>query len=238
MSATASFGKRLGKQYFSSTGAWPVQLLGSPALRVMCKAVDGEALIEEKTALVATLAAFRAEHGFGRGIAAPQIGVTRRFVAVNLGGSGNSSGGGGDNGSDEIRSSSVSREMEKTRVLADPRIVWRSAATMTLWDDCMSLPWVLCKVRRNRSISVEFENEVGETELWAQLPASTSELLQHELDHLDGILITDRMLECSNVGSDRDDPMVQTIVSREEYESNRAEFDRQVDSTIVPVPAL
>ena len=197
--------------------AWPVHLLGSPALRVKCKSVGGDALTEEKAALVATLEDFRARNGFGRGIAAPQIGVTRRFIALNLG--------------------------DGPMVLADPRIVWRSKETMTLWDDCMSLPWLLCKVRRHRSIGVAFTNESGETEQWDALPEATSELLQHELDHLDGVLITDRTQELtagaanSGVGAGAGagaDPMVQSIVSREEYERRRADFDAQVDYTIVP----
>ena len=219
------------------SSAWPVHLLGSAALRVECTPCGGDALVAEKAALAATLEAFRAEHGFGRGIAAPQIGVTRRFVALNLGSSqpvsspadpAAAAGGGGG-----------SAPALGTRVLSDPRIVWRSGETMTLWDDCMSLPWLLCKVRRHRSISVQFTNERNEPELWEQLPEATSELLQHELDHLDGVLITDRMLECGSgaLGSGAAvaaDPMVQTMVSREEYEANREEFDRQVDSTIVP----
>ena len=60
---------------------------------------------------------------------------------------------------------------------------------MELWDDFMSLPWLLC---RSRSISIEFTDEQGGVQQWSDLGESLSELLQHELDHLDGILITDR----------------------------------------------
>ena len=105
----------------------------------------------------------------------------------------------------------------------------------------MSLPWLLCKVRRHRSIGVAFTNEAGETEQWDALPEATSELLQHELDHLDGVLITDRTQELdgdggggAGSGGAAGDPMIQSIVSREEYERRRADFDAQVDYTIVP----
>ena len=112
-------------------------------------------------------------------------------------------------------------------MLSDPQITWRSAESLTLWDDCMSLPWVLCKVRRHASVSLAFVDEDGARREWERLDPSTSELLQHELDHLDGTLITDRMLEARQ----GDEPM---MVSREEYERSKAEFDALVDFAIVP----
>ena len=178
-----------------------VKLLGEPVLREVCQPVGSEDLREEKAALAGALAAFRATHGFGRGIAAPQIGVPRRFVALNLGG--------------------------RPRVLSDPTIAWASEDTVTLWDDCMSLPWVLCRVRRHKSISVAFVNEDGHQEVWDRLPTSASELLQHEIDHLDGRLITDRMLECADDGRE-------VMVSREAYEAAPEAFDAMVDAQIAP----
>ena len=50
----------------------------------------------------------------------------------------------------------------------------------------MSLPWILCRVERHASISVEFTDDNGDRVLWEDLPTDVSELLQHELDHLDG----------------------------------------------------
>ena len=177
--------------------------LGHPVLAQICAPVGSDDLTQEKRELCATLDEFRLENGFGRAIAAPQIGVPRRFVALNLG------------------------DEHGTRVLSDPQITWRSAETMTLWDDCLSLPWVLCKVRRHTSISVSFTDENGDTCLWPELGPSTSELLQHELDHLDGTLITDRMLEAR----EGDEAM---MVSRDEYERARDEFDAAVDFAIIP----
>ena len=178
-----------------------VKLLGEPVLRQVCQPVGADDLHAEKATLAAALAAFRAAHGFGRGIAAPQIGIPRRFVALNLGG--------------------------QPRVLSDPTVTWGSDDTVTLWDDCMSLPWVLCRVRRHRSISVSFINEDGRQELWEQLPTPTSELLQHELDHLDGVLITDRMSECAGDGQE-------VMVSREAYDANPEAFNNLVDVQITP----
>jgi peptide deformylase len=140
------------------------------------------------------LAAFRAAHGFGRAISAPQIGVPRRFIALNLG-----------NG---------------PLVMVNPEIVWKSAETFTMWDDCMSFPGLLVKVKRYSSISVCFHDEHGKPQEWLQLNQATSELLQHEIDHLDGILAVDRAL-------DRD-----SLVLRETFEAQREYFQKQVDYVI------
>ena len=147
--------------------------------------------MQEKGTLLATLDHFRKKNGFGRGIAAPQIGVARRFIAINMG--------------------------DGPRVLVDPTITWSSPETFTLYDDCMSLPWILCKVRRHESISVAFTNEEGETERWDEVPMALSELLQHEIDHLDGVLIVDRVVSS------------QGIVSREEMDRDPTLFQQEVD---------
>ena len=186
-----------GKELDRNSQAQPVVLLGHPALRETCTPCGHEPLQEQKEALIATLEAFRAENGFGRGIAAPQIGVTRRFIAVNMG--------------------------DGPRLLTDPEIQWRSDETFTLYDDCMSLPWILCKVRRNKSISVSFQNEDGATEVWERCALPLSELLQHELDHLDGRLIVD-IAEGGGQG----------IVSRDEFESDPSRFRKDVDYFIEP----
>jgi peptide deformylase len=176
----------------------PVLLLGAPELRAVCRPVGADALLEaEKGDLVCTLEEFRRINGFGRGIAAPQIGVTRRFIALNLG--------------------------DGPVVLNDPEIIWRSEETMTLWDDCMSFPWLMCRVERHCSISVGFTTEDGEQQVWEHLPPATSELLAHELDHLDGVLSLDRATDGMH-----------SIISRDVFESNKDEFVKQVDYFIKP----
>ena len=70
------------------TEAARVLLLGDPALRRVCTPVEDVTNADfryDRDRLHATLEAFRAEHGFGRAISAPQIGVARRFIALNLG---------------------------------------------------------------------------------------------------------------------------------------------------------
>lgn len=124
------------------------------------------ALAEQLADLHATLNDFRARRGFGRAIAAPQIGLLRRFIAMNLG------------------AGPVS--------LINPEIVWRSGEEFEVWDDCLSIPDRIVRVRRARSIDVRYQDEFGRERLWRRLPEDLSELLQHEIDHLDGILMTSR----------------------------------------------
>jgi peptide deformylase len=69
---------------------------------------------------------------------------------------------------------------------------------MTLWDDCFSFPDLLVKVRRHLSIHVEYRNpEGGRHTIRAE--GSLSELLQHEIDHLNGVLAIDRAIDSRHI---------------------------------------
>lgn len=167
--------------------------LGDPRLRWVAAPVEvGDAAFPgERARLHAMLAAFRAEYGFGRAIAAPQIGILKRFIAVDLGGG--------------------------PFTLVNPRIAWRSDESFNYWDDCMCFPTLLVRVRRSVAITVDYVDEAGEQRTLGPLDRGASELLQHEIDHLDGILALDRA-----VGPE-------AVISREAYASHRALFDATVD---------
>ena len=122
------------------------------------------------TDLADTLADFRLRNGFGRAIAAPQVGEQRRVLFVNL-----------RDGSDPF-------------ALINPRIVRASFDLMELWDDCFSLPNLMVRVRRHVEIDVSFTDQHGEERLLTARN-DLSELLQHEIDHLEGILATDRAID-------------------------------------------
>ena len=153
-----------------------VLLLGDPRLREPARPVGDPTdpgFRREKDRLHAALRAFRKRHGFGRAIAAPQIGAPFRFVAADLG--------------------------TGPLTLIDPEIRTRSEDTLTLWDDCMSFPELLVKVRRHASITLSFTDEEGRRQCWEDLEAAQSELFQHELDHLDGVLALDRALDSTSI---------------------------------------
>jgi peptide deformylase len=109
-----------------------------------------------------------------------------------------------------------------TRSLINPVITWKSEATFTLWDDCMCFPELLVRVRRHASISITFLDERGEPQVWDRLGQAESELLQHELDHLDGVLATDLALD------------TRSIIERAAYDADPAFFHQQVDYVIQP----
>ena len=149
--------------------ARPILLLGHPLLWTPSAPADPKdrATRELIADLGATLAEFREKKGFGRAIAAPQIGQLVRVVFMNVG---------------------------EPRPLLNPRIVSRSTDEMELWDDCFSFPDLMVRVRRAVEVTVAYEDEHGAAK---ELVARThlAELLQHEIDHLDGILATDRAVD-------------------------------------------
>lgn len=143
-------------------------MIGDPRLQLRCPAVGAgyPGLVRDLADLTAALAEARARLGFGRAIAAPQIGLARRIIAMDLGAG--------------------------PFVLIDPEIRWRSDDTLPVWDDCLSVPDRLVRVRRHRSISLRFRDAALRVREWARLPFDLSELVQHEIDHLDGVLMVDR----------------------------------------------
>ena len=157
--------------------------LGNPTLREVADPVEDPGS-PEVTALVAdlrdTLAHWRRTTGYGRAIAAPQIGVAKRVVFLNLG---------------------------EPWPMVNPAIVERSEETMVVWDACLSFLFVFCRVVRHREVRVRYQDLGG---AWHKLEAGVeddlAELLQHEIDHLDGILAVDRMIS------------PRTLCSSEEFE--------------------
>ena len=159
--------------------------LGDPRLREIAHAVKDPASPEIATLvkdLADTLAHWRSTTGYGRGIAAPQLGVSLRVIFLQLPG-------------------------EEPWPLVNPEIVERSTEKIVVWDACLSFLSIFMQVERHRDITVRYQDLRAE---WHEVHAgddrSLSELLQHEIDHLDGILAVDRIVD------------VKTLCTREEFE--------------------
>jgi peptide deformylase len=175
--------------------------LGNPHLRVKAEPVrdlHDLQLQSDKELLQEVLEAFRQEHDFGRAIAAPQIGVLRRMIALNLN--------------------------DRRFVMFNPRIIWHSEETFNMWDDCMCFPSLLVRVRRHKSIQVSYRDESWNEHVWSDLDQPTSELLQHEIDHLDGVLAIDHAVTNEDV------------ISREAFQQMPDYFLEKVDY-VIPLPA-
>ena len=163
----------------------PVLQLGDPGLREVCRPVPDPQAPEIKaliTDLADTLAHWRATTGYGRAIAAPQLGVALRVIFLQLPGA-------------------------QPWPLVNPEIIAHSDETIVVWDACLSFLCIFMQVRRFREITVRYQDPRCE---WHEFRAGDeqnySELLQHELDHLDGILGLDRVVD------------VKSICTREEFE--------------------
>ena len=183
---------------FMHTKPASIKLLGDPALRCVSQSVDDFSDPEtrrEAETLLCTLAYFREGHGFGRAISAPQIGFQKRLIALDLGES-------------------------RPRLIFNPQITRRSLDRFTMWDDCMSFPQLLVRLARHHSISLDYQDAQGHWHSWNDLKQNEAELLQHEIDHLDGVLAIDRALD------------QESVVLREVYESNRDYYGAIVDYVI------
>jgi peptide deformylase len=159
--------------------------LGDPRLREIALPVEDPsapevaALVDD---LADTLAYWRATTGYGRGIAAPQLGVRRRVIFLQLPG-------------------------EKPWPLINPEILERSEEKIVVWDACLSFLSIFMQVERNREITMCYQDMKGESHRFcARDDRNLSELLQHEIDHLDGILAVDRVTD------------IKTLCTREEFE--------------------
>ncbi|HXJ06416.1 MAG TPA: peptide deformylase [Candidatus Acidoferrum sp.] len=159
--------------------------LGDPVLREIACPVPApsspevEKLLED---LADTLAYWKKTTGYGRAIAAPQIGTLLRVIFLQLPGA-------------------------DPWPLVNPEITLRSEDKIVVWDACLSFLSIFMQVERHREIVVRYQDLQGE---WHEFRASEernlSELLQHEIDHLDGILAVDRITD------------IRTICTREEFE--------------------
>lgn len=103
----------------------------------------------------------------GVGLAAPQIGALRRLLVYRLG------------------------EDGPIRAVVNPTMVWHSDETETDQEGCLSIGEVLVDVERPVSIRVEAQDADGR-EVTLEVHDYEARVIQHEMDHLDGILILDR----------------------------------------------
>jgi peptide deformylase len=144
-----------------------IRRLGDPVLRARCEPIAhprSAAVRVIADDLADTLHDWQLRHGSGRGIAAPQIGAPVRMVFIDTG---------------------------KPWVLVNPEIVEIGSHDFEVWDDCFSIPGLLVRVLRAHHVRVRYQDlrgRVHETEADGDL----AELLQHEIDHLDGVLTVDR----------------------------------------------
>ena len=144
--------------------------LGNPKLYEVSEEItkaDMELLPEWVADLHDTLRDYRKTYGAGRAVAAPQIGVAKRLLYMYT---------------------------DKPYVFVNPVLTFPDEETYTLMDDCMSFPGLMVMVRRYQRADIHYLDEKMQPRQM-HLEGDLSELLQHEYDHLDGILATMRAVD-------------------------------------------
>jgi peptide deformylase len=154
----------------------PILQLGNETLRKKSSPVKDfhdenvKRIVED---LCDTLDEARRKFGYGRGIAAPQIGELKRIIFIDA---------------TDLKSAII-----------NPRIVWTSEEKFEVWDSCFSFSvafFVL--IDRYYGIKVEYFDENGRKHM-IKAEDKLSELLQHEIDHLEGVLAVDRMKDIKKI---------------------------------------
>ncbi|MCH6589496.1 MAG: peptide deformylase [Rhodospirillales bacterium] len=146
----------------------PIIIAPDARLKVKCAPV-GRVDAEIRALMDDMLESMHAAHGIG--LAAPQVGVAKRVIVVDIAG----------------------KDEEPAPVrMANPQLLWASDETIANEEGCLSLPDHYAEVARPGKVRVRYidhENEVRETEMEGLLATCT----QHEMDHLDGVLFVDHL---------------------------------------------
>lgn len=157
--------------------------IGNPKLRELSSDVEDFGAELEKIAgdLGDTLTYVQEKQKIGRALAAPQIGYMKKVIFFRL--------------------------PNKSFVMVNPKIVWKSEDMFKVWDSCFSFESAFfVEIDRHKSIKVDYQDESGEQKT-EEFSSDLSELVQHEVDHLYGILATDHLKD------------LKKIVMRSEWES-------------------
>lgn len=150
--------------------------MGNPILRKEAAAVSRDFLASDEFAQLLRDLRDSMNHYGGIGIAAPQIGVSLKVAIIELGGP--------NRYGEEINL--------PLTVFINPKITFLTDEEQGFWEGCLSVPGLRGFVKRPKKILVEYLDKCGEQQkIIAEGFLAT--VLQHELDHLEGILYIDRI---------------------------------------------
>jgi peptide deformylase len=144
-----------------------IHLLGDPVLRTPSDLIanpQSPAVRLVADDLQETLRDLRALHGVGRALAAPQIGAPMRMIYV---------------------------EIDKPWFIINPTVTDVGDEDFWVRDDCVSIPDIFVRVQRAYQIDMVYQDLSGRQQKITAV-GPIAELLQHEIDHLDGVLSVDR----------------------------------------------
>ncbi len=151
---------------------YPIRLLGDPVLRAVAQEITefDESLEEFAGDMVAAMI-----EGDGIGLAAPQVGVSKRFIVIGM---------------------PVKNEDDTTTrkiyVMVNPEIIEESEDETEIEEGCLSIPDIAENVYRPQFVKIRYQDLKGE---WQEVEAGEmlSRVFQHENDHLNGVLFIDHL---------------------------------------------
>lgn len=147
-----------------------ILLLGNPKLYEISEPVQEKELVDLSSVvedLHDTMADFKRKYGAGRAIASPQIDVMKRLLYMYI---------------------------DDPTVFINPILEFSGTEMIEVWDDCMCFPDLLVKVQRHKHCTIRYK-DMDWQDRTMELADDLSELLQHEYDHLDGILAVSRAID-------------------------------------------
>ncbi|WP_330655548.1 amino acid racemase [Alkaliphilus sp. B6464] len=115
-----------------------------------------------------TLMDFREKYEYGRAIAAPQLGYFKRIIYMNIN--------------------------DCETIFINPKLEFLDNEMIEVWDDCMSFPNLLIKVKRYNRCKIHYK-DLDWNDNVMEVEGDISELLQHEYDHLNGVLAISKAID-------------------------------------------
>jgi peptide deformylase len=141
-----------------------IRRLGDPVLKSRATPVDR--FDDKLRGQVERMAGIMSD-SLGIGLAAPQLGISQRLLVYRVG------------------------PDAPVIALANPKIEWSSEQSDVLEEGCLSIPGVTVDVERPLHVRVTASDEQGDPRV-VEASGLEARVIQHELDHLDGVLILDR----------------------------------------------
>ena len=146
----------------------PIVIAPDPRLKVNCRPVE---TVDDDVRAVLDAMLETMYDAPGIGLAAPQVADERRLIVID-----------------------VAREGEDPQPLkiVNPEIAWASTETCVMNEGCLSIPDIYYDVKRPERVRVQYLDETG-AEREVQADGLLARCLQHEIDHLNGVLFIDHL---------------------------------------------
>ena len=153
---------------------WTILTNPNPQLRERSREIDVERIKTPEYQEFADAFASQMVISDGVGLAAPQIGIQERIIAV--------------------------QEKNKIGIYANPEIIKRSPAMQIDEEGCLSVPGIYGMVERHKRVTVRAYDRHGRR-VELELSGFPAVIFQHEIDHLDGVLFIDKVKEYTKGGT-------------------------------------